>query len=68
MLLALALTQWDLGQHEAARQTLSQAEPLMDEHMPKLHGGELGGDWPYWVVACILRKELADRMGDLTAD
>jgi serine/threonine protein kinase len=53
----LAMAQWQLGQREAARETLQQGEKLVPamEHLDD--GGDIGAGWVAWLVARISLDE-----------
>jgi hypothetical protein len=65
-LLLLAMAQHQLRQTEEASQALAKASSLVEEHLPKLATGELGGGWHDWLIAEILRREAAKLIAGLT--
>jgi len=65
-LLLLAMAQHQLGQTEEASQAFAEASALVEEHLPKLATGELGGGWHDWLIAEILRREAAKLIAGLT--
>ena len=64
-LLLLAMAQHQLGQTEEASQAFAEASALIEEHLPKLATGELGGGWHDWLIAEILRREAAKLIAGL---
>jgi tetratricopeptide (TPR) repeat protein len=54
----LAMAQWQLGQKEQARGTLSQGNKLVPQ-VSSAHGVDLGDGWTNWLVARILLDEAA---------
>jgi tetratricopeptide (TPR) repeat protein len=65
-LLLLAMAQHQLGQTGEASQAFAEASALIEEHLPKLATGELGGAWHDWLIAEILRREAAKLIAGLT--
>ena len=59
-LLAQAMAEHRSGRAEPAREALAQAGQLIDEHLPQLASGQLGGGWHDWLIAEILRREAAE--------
>jgi eukaryotic-like serine/threonine-protein kinase len=53
----LAMAQQQLKQTEEARKALSQAAELSETKLPKLESGDLGENWPEWLIARILLRE-----------
>ena len=64
----LTMAQHQLGQRADARQTLVQANGLIDAHLPKLATGELGASWHDWLIAQILHREAAELTAGRTKD
>jgi hypothetical protein len=64
----LAMAQHQFGQPQEARKALAQASALVDEHVPKLASGELGGSWHDWLIVQILRREAAKLTDASTKD
>jgi hypothetical protein len=58
-----AMTEHQRGQAEEANKALAEATSLVEEHLPKLAAGELGG-WHDWLIAEILRREAAGRLAE----
>ncbi len=60
----LAMAQQQLKQPEDVRKALAQATQVFDTKLPKLESGDLGENWPEWLIARILlreAKELAEK-------
>jgi tetratricopeptide (TPR) repeat protein len=55
--LVLAMARTKLKQDGAARGALSKARELLDGKIPKLDGGDLGGQWVDVVIANLLLRE-----------
>ena len=53
----LAMAQQQLKQSEDARKSLAQATQAFETKLPKLESGDLGENWPEWLVARILLRE-----------
>jgi serine/threonine protein kinase len=53
----LAMAQQQLKRLDAARKTLAQAVDLAQTKLPKVESGDLGEDWPEWLIARILSRE-----------
>ena len=54
----LAMNMFQVGQLEAARGELQQAQALIDKNMPKVERGErFGDDWHDWLRCQILLRE-----------
>ena len=54
---ALATAQPQLKQAEDARKALAQATQVFETKLPKLESGDLGENWPEWLIARILLRE-----------
>ncbi|HOX59984.1 MAG TPA: serine/threonine-protein kinase, partial [Candidatus Paceibacterota bacterium] len=53
----LAMAQQQLKQPEEARKSLAQATQVFETNLPKLESGDLGENWPEWLIARILLRE-----------
>jgi tetratricopeptide (TPR) repeat protein len=53
----LAMAQQELNQSDGARKSLEQATQLFETKLPKFNSGDLGENWPEWLVARILLRE-----------
>jgi serine/threonine protein kinase len=53
----LAMAQWQSGQTNAAHADLADCDRVIEEKLPKLSHGNLGGDWRDWIIAHALRDE-----------
>jgi tetratricopeptide (TPR) repeat protein len=53
----LAMAQQQLKQSEEARKALAQATQVFETKLPKPESGDLGENWPEWLVARILVRE-----------
>lgn len=53
----LAMAQQQLKQPDEARKALVQAAELSETKLPKLESGDLGENWPEWLIARILLRE-----------
>jgi hypothetical protein len=45
------------GQLEAARTTLHEGAALVEEELPTADIGDVGRDWPNWLIAHIFLRE-----------
>jgi hypothetical protein len=52
-----AMAQQQNNQLDEAKKTLAQAVELARAKLPKLESGDLGEDWPEWLIAHILSRE-----------
>lgn len=53
----LATAQQQLKQPEESRKHLAQAVELSETKLPKLESGDVGENWPEWLIARILLRE-----------
>jgi hypothetical protein len=53
----LAMSQHQLKQTDEARKGLAQAAETFQTKLPKLESGDLGENWPEWLIARILLRE-----------
>ena len=53
----LAMAQQQLKQTDKARKSLAQATQVFNTKLPKLESGDLGENWPQWLIARILLRE-----------
>jgi len=53
----LAMAQQQLKQPDEARKSLAQATQVFETKLPKLESGDLGENWPEWLIARILLRE-----------
>jgi tetratricopeptide (TPR) repeat protein len=53
----LAMAQQQLRQTDDARKALAKAAELSESKIPKLESGDLGENWPAWLIARILLRE-----------
>jgi eukaryotic-like serine/threonine-protein kinase len=58
----LAMAQQQLKQPDVARKALAQATELSETKLPKLESGDLGENWPEWLIARILLREAKELM------
>lgn len=61
--LVLAMTQHQLNQSEAARDTLVKGKDIVKTRLPKLDDGDLGEAWIDWIMAQTLLKEAESLVG-----
>jgi len=52
-----AMAQQQLKQPDEARKTLAQATQVFETKLPKLASGDLGENWPEWLIARLLLRE-----------
>ena len=64
LLLLRAMITHELGRPEEARQSLQEAEQLLNEYLPRLSDGTLGEYWHIWLFAEILHREAKESIGD----
>jgi tetratricopeptide (TPR) repeat protein len=62
----LVMAQWQLGQKDAARATLSEGNKLAPD-IPSNQAMDLGDKWMDWLVARILLKEATELMANESA-
>jgi hypothetical protein len=53
----LAMAEHELNHGEETRKTLAAAVELSQTKLPKLESGDLGENWPEWLIAPILLRE-----------
>ena len=53
----LAMARQQLKQPDEARKALAQAVEVSETKLPKLESGDLGENWPEWLIARILLRE-----------
>ncbi len=51
------MAQQQLKQGEAARKALAQATEVFEIRLPKPDAGDLGENWPEWLISHILLRE-----------
>ena len=56
-LLVKAMACSQSGQPEAARAALDEGAALVEEQLPPPESGDMGRDWPDWIIAHILLSE-----------
>lgn len=49
-----------LKQPDEARNSLAQAAQIFETNLPKLESGDLGENWPEWLVARLLLREASE--------
>jgi WD40 repeat protein/tetratricopeptide (TPR) repeat protein len=55
-----ALAHHGANEPDEARRSLTEAERILDEHLPKLGHDVLGDEWADWLIADLLRREAAE--------
>jgi len=55
--LALAMAEHQLHHPEAAQSALRNGAKIIDQDLPKLENGDIGGYWVDWVFANALQRE-----------
>ena len=53
----LAMAQQQLKQTDKARKSLAQATQVFETKLPKQESGDLGENWPEWLIARIFLRE-----------
>jgi hypothetical protein len=53
----MAMAQHQLKRPDEARTALDRAVAIAKTNLPQLDSGDLGQDWPDWVIAHILLQE-----------
>ena len=53
----MAIAQFELNQLEASRANLKKSADIVQNQLPKLEAGRLGGDWRDWIIAHALLTE-----------
>jgi tetratricopeptide (TPR) repeat protein len=53
----LAMARWHLKEIDLARSSFARGDELVEHQLPKLEEGNLGWDWPHWIVARALHLE-----------
>ncbi len=53
----IAMSHFKLNRLDQARAALAQCNKLIDEKLPKLEQGDVGGDWRDWIIAHALQSE-----------
>jgi tetratricopeptide (TPR) repeat protein len=56
-LLVKAMASFQSGQADAARAALKEAAALVETQLPSFESGDVGRDWPNWLIAHIFLRE-----------
>jgi tetratricopeptide (TPR) repeat protein len=56
-LLVKAMASFQSGQSEAAHAALKEGSSLVETQLPALESGDVGRDWPNWLIAHIFLRE-----------